>query len=445
MRLACFILFAWVACAQSFDTRWEEYKRTLSSDELYRLLWSVPKGGDLHNHHEYSIPMTFWIEGAITRNYYTRLRVSDCKEPEPLQWLTLDRDSVAKLDPCLQADFVPSSSLDEPQRKQWLRALTLGPNAGRDEFFERIVRRLDGLEKDPQLMADSLVIAQRQLRVENAIYLETQLDPRGFTGLTNPQAAQVIRRRLKQSDSRATGVTVRMQLSTVRFLPDAEDDLKDAFAFIHANHDLWVGTNLVGREDNPAGEPARYTKVLSELRKHYPDVALSLHAGESSEPDSHVADSLALGATRIGHGINAYRDPRSMDLLRTGRYLIEINLVSNLALGYTPDLRRHPFPQYLRQGVPVCLNTDDRGILQSNLTDEYFIAVALFNLSWREVVQLGRSSLEFSFAEPKLKRALLRRYERNVANFERHAGRLIASSTVQPSAVTPRLLNLRKP
>jgi adenosine deaminase CECR1 len=155
------------------------------------------------------------------------------------------------------------------------------------------------------------------------------------------------------------------------------------------------------------------------MTARYPQVRISLHAGESAARDSHVVESIGLGATRIGHGINAALDPAAMDLLRTGRYLVEICLLSNRALGYVPDLRLHPFPTYLRQGVPVSLNTDDRGTLGSNLTDEYFLAVSLFDLSWSEVVRIGRSSLEYSFAEPELKAKMLSRYDENIRAFEK--------------------------
>ena len=85
--------------------------------------------------------------------------------------------------------------------------------------------------------------------------------------------------------------------------------------------------------------------------------------------------------------------------------------MSNHLLGYAPDPAGHPFPHYLRAGVPVCLNTDDRGAFDSNLTDEYFLAATLFHLSWPEVVLIGRQSLEFSFAETALKNRLLTRYD----------------------------------
>ncbi len=386
--------------------------------------------------------------GTARHGYLTRTRVSSCGKSEGIQWLTLRPDSVRKLSACAQRDFTPVSALTAPQRKTWLAALTLDPSESKDEFFDRLVRRLGDLERDPQLMGDALIVAQRQLQAENAVYLETQLDPREFHGLTEDQGAAAIRARLGKPDSLSTRVPVRMQVSALRFLPGAGDDLRQGFAFVHRNRDLWVGMNLVGREDNPDGRPARFAAVLRGLRRTYPGVHLSLHAGESSHADTHVADTLAMGAERIGHGTNAYMDPNAMKLLRAGRQLIEVSLTSNLALGYVPDLRRHPFPTYLRQGMPVCLNTDDRGVIDSNLTDEYFAAVALFDLTWAEVVQIGRWSLEYSFAEAPLKQELLARFASNVAAFEKtysSADWPQRLSRVQPrsSGTTPRLMKLR--
>jgi len=432
-----------------FEGRWRELKASLSNQDLYRLAWALPKGGDIHNHHEYSVPMSFWLEGAARGGYETRVRLGRCGDTDPLQWLTLRKDSVERLPKCQQRDFQSVGSLSERQRRDWVSALTLDGAESRDEFFERIVLRLGDLERDPKLISDALVVAQRQLQAQNAIYLETQADPRGFSGVTEDEGAEVIRRRLTEPDSRETGVKVRMQVSTVRFLDDAENDLRDGFAFVHRNRDLWAGVNLVGREDNPAGRPARFVSVIGDLRQKYPEVLLSLHAGESEERDQSVAETLALGAIRIGHGINAYLDPHAMELLSSRRYLIEVSLISNQELGYVPDLRHHPFPTYLRQGIPVCLNTDDLGILDSNLTDEYFAAIALFDLTWAEVVQIGRWSLEFSFAEDALKREMLARYDANVASFEKDYSatdwrKRLSRIEPRPSGSTARVMKLRE-
>ena len=452
LAIFCLVVIAFTTRAADtspFEARWEQLKARLPNEDLYRLLWAVPKGGDIHNHHEYSVPMSFWLHGASRRGYYTRIRIGGCGDSEALQWLTLRKDSLSKLPDCQQRDFTRVDSLSESQRLAWISALTLDGSESRDEFFERIVRRLGDLERDPQLMANALVLAQRQLQAENAIYLETQADPRGFAGLAEDQAAATIRSRLARPDSVSTHVPVRMQVSALRFAPDAEADLIDGFAFVHRNRDLWVAVNLVGREDNPEGRPLRFENVLGDLRRKYPDVRLSLHAGESSAADTHVAETISLGADRIGHGTNAYLDPIAINLLRSGRYLIEVSLISNQMLGYVPDLSRHPFPRYLRQGIPVCLNTDDRGVMDSNLTDEYFAAVSLFNLSWAEIVQIGRWSLEFSFAEAPLKKELLERYAKNVAAFEKTYSALgweqnLSREKPQPSGSTPRLFKLRQ-
>jgi adenosine deaminase CECR1 len=98
--------------------------------------------------------------------------------------------------------------------------------------------------------------------------------------------------------------------------------------------------------------------------------------------------------------------------------LVEINLISNRLLGYVPDLSQHPFPEYLRTGIPVCLNTDDRGMWDSNLTDEYYTAVTLFHLSWDEILAMGRDSITHSFAPAEVRSALLTRYNARIAEFE---------------------------
>jgi adenosine deaminase len=70
-----------------------------------------------------------------------------------------------------------------------------------------------------------------------------------------------------------------------------------------------------------------------------------------------------------------------MEVMRANKNLVEINLISNKLLGYITNFDDHPFPRLLRFGIPVCLNTDDRGMWGSTMTDEYFVAVRHFNLS----------------------------------------------------------------
>jgi adenosine deaminase CECR1 len=102
---------------------------------------------------------------------------------------------------------------------------------------------------------------------------------------------------------------------------------------------------------------------------------------------------------------------------------VEINLISNLVLGYVTDYSQHPFPEYLRTGIPVALSTDDRGMWDSTMTDEFYVAVTEFNLTWDEIKLLSRNSLAHAFVAPELKRDLLAKYEANISRFERQMSR----------------------
>jgi adenosine deaminase CECR1 len=263
---------------------------------------------------------------------------------------------------------------------------------------------------------------------EGMVYVEYQISDAPYEGpdgepIYAPQALDILRETLARKDVQALGVTVRFQIFIVRFVPNAEDHLRRVYRLVHEHPDLLVAVNFVGREDNDKGYPARFLSTLRELRQQYSGVRLSIHAGEVDEPNAHVRDTLLLGADRIGHGLNLITDDDTMLLMRHGPYLVEINLISNLLLEYVNDYSGHPFPEYLRTGIPVALSSDDRGMWESTMTDEFYVAATEFRLSWEEIKTLGRNSLEHAFVEKERKERLLREYEERIGRFERQMQR----------------------
>ena len=76
--------------------------------------------------------------------------------------------------------------------------------------------------------------------------------------------------------------------------------------------------------------------------------------------------------------------------------MVEISLTSNdVILGVSG--KDHPFPLYRQFGVPVALATDDEGVSRIDLTHEYMRAVQTYSLSYRELKQMVRTSLEHIF------------------------------------------------
>ena len=425
--------------AQAATADWfNDIKLSGSATDLYRVLYAMPKGGDLHNHLSGSNFSEWWYELALAEKkrgyeYYTKVRIENCVayggneyggSPYYLLFRNIMASEYAALSACEQREYKRLEDLNADEKAAWLNSIRLDkPYEGRDEFFGTHWPRLNALGWNPWIQAETLVRNMQAFGAEGLSYLETQVTVAGFlnpdgTPMPSDQGVDILRQRLQQPDAIATGVTVRLQISILRFHPQAEQQLRFVYQYVHDHNDLFVAVNMVGREDNDKGYPLRFLETLRDLRRQYSGVRLSIHAGEVDEPNQHVRDTLLLGADRIGHGINLITDPDTMTLLRHGPYLVEINLISNLLLNYVSSYEQHPFPEYLRIGIPVALSTDDRGMWDSTMTDEFFVAVTEFDLSWDEIKTLSRNSLQYSFVQPAVRQQLLQEFDTRISKFE---------------------------
>lgn len=417
----------------SVSNWFESFKKRAKDEELYRFLYAMPKGGDLHSHMSGSALTEWFYEMAVEQKtngyiYYTRVRSENCQPlgygRSGLMLVNLQQSNFERLSDCEKREYKQLAHLTDPEKAAWFDSLRLDkPNEGRDEFFGAHWQRLNDIYSNPHISADNMVKNMQAFADEGLMYIEPQIGVYGYlrpdgSELSPHEVADIYRNRLQEKDAKDTGVQVRLQLSLLRFAANAEDQLKALYEFAHQNRDVFVAVNMVGREDNDKGYPLRFLKTLRDLRQQYHSVKLSIHAGEVDEPNFHVRDTLLLGADRIGHGVNLITDPATMLLMRHGPYLVEINLISNLLLEYVDDYSQHPFPEYLRIGIPVALSTDDRGMWDSNMTDEFFVAVKEFNLSWDEVVKLSRNSLKYSFAPDSLKAKMISTFNKRIARFE---------------------------
>jgi adenosine deaminase len=176
-----------------------------------------------------------------------------------------------------------------------------------------------------------------------------------------------------------------------------------------------VGLNLVGPEDGSTAM-ANYDRLmamLAYLNGYYAGISplrLSLHAGEITaasipagyelDVTQHIRKAVEVaGARRIGHGVDVLEenDPAGLlDTLREQGVLVEICLASNDIILEVSGAA-HPLHDYLAQGVPVALATDDQGVARSSLAAEYARAVVDQGLDYYELKSMARASLEFSF------------------------------------------------
>jgi len=431
LLLALLTLFTPTVSSADPAARFERFKTNASPADLYRFLYAMPKAGDLHHHAGGSWRMEdlFVVATNPARNggnrFYTRVRAGTCPGDDSTwrRFATIADFTWKSLPTCQQGEYEPLDSLSPSLRQEFIDSLRLDrPGEGREEFFEQIWPRLGAMGRSIDVFLEMTVETLKRYGAEGVRYLEPQTIPMGFLradgSMVDPEEFHtLLAQRLDQPDARATGVAVRWQVVVLRFTPVAERHVEEAHDFVSRHRDLWVGINMAGREDNDKGHPRRFLETYRRMRLRHSGIGLAIHAGEVDEPNAHMRDTLLLGATRLGHGNNILSDEDLLLQLRAKIAFVEINLVSNLLLEYVPDYSQHHFAELLRTGVPCGLSTDDSGMWDSNMTDEYMTAVREFNLTWDELVQCGRNSLVWSFAEPTLKEKLLADYDRALRHF----------------------------
>lgn len=228
-------------------------------------------------------------------------------------------------------------------------------------------------------------------------------------------------------------VEVRYLYQVLRGLPKEQVFAQIVLGFELAQSDTrFVGLNLVMPEDwyVPMHDFDLHMKMLDYLHGVYPKVHISLHAGELAmglvPPEGlafHIRQSIEQGhAERIGHGASVMNERDALGLLREmaqRKILVEICLTSNdLILGIRGP--QHPLPVYLKSGVPVALATDDQGVSRSDMTHEYLRAAETYNLSYSDLKQMARQSLEHSFLSPTDRAIAQRKLEQAFTEFEKN-------------------------
>ena len=170
-----------------------------------------------------------------------------------------------------------------------------------------------------------------------------------------------------------------------------------------------VGINFVMPEDGYLSMRDYHLQMqmLDYLHSVYPKVHITLHAGELAPgmvPPAglgfHIREAINLGhAERIGHGVDVLYEDNPLRLLHemaSRHIMVEVNLTSNDVILDVAGAD-HPLHAYLASHVPFALSTDDEGVSRIDLTHEYVKAADDQDLTYAELKQSARASLEHSF------------------------------------------------
>ena len=151
--------------------------------------------------------------------------------------------------------------------------------------------------------------------------------------------------------------------------------------FFIANRDTILAMDLANDEANFPSGP--FAGVFRRAREA--GLRLTVHAGESLIPTSSQSIRSALdelGAERIGHGVQIYRDPALMAEVAERGVLLELCPSSNVRTRCIESLAKYPINAIRAAGIRVSINADD-GVFDYDLNHEYRAIADLHGLTMR--------------------------------------------------------------
>ncbi|PRY94509.1 adenosine deaminase [Hasllibacter halocynthiae] len=137
-------------------------------------------------------------------------------------------------------------------------------------------------------------------------------------------------------------------------------------------------------------------------------LGLTTHAGEWRGAEE-VRDALALGVSRIGHGIRAAEDPALTETLAERGTVLEVCPGSNVVLGASGPLEGHPIERLRAAGVPVTVSTDDPPFFGTTLTKEWEGLERAFGWDEGDLRALNEVALRAAFCDEVTKDAIRKR------------------------------------
>lgn len=164
-----------------------------------------------------------------------------------------------------------------------------------------------------------------------------------------------------------------------------------------------AGVDLCG---NPARRPISHLQPAFAAARAA-KIPITLHFAEIAQNGpGELQTLLSWEPQRLGHVIHVPEDLRKVIIER--KLCLELclscNVLANLSKG---GFAAHHFGEWWRAGVPIALSTDDVGIFESPLSNEYLLAAQHFGLDRKQLSELSRNAVDMMFGGEKDKKRML--------------------------------------
>jgi adenosine deaminase len=237
---------------------------------------------------------------------------------------------------------------------------------------------------------------------DGVVYFETRFSPLFHTrkGLTDQQVIAAVLKGLDHAQ-RDFGVESGLIICAMR---NMNVSLEMAELAVDFRDRGVVGFDLAGEEGG--FPPKKHVDAFHYIQRE--NFNITIHAGEGFGKESIWQAIQYCGAHRIGHGTRLIDDIAIVDgeVVQLGdlaqyvldkRIPLEICLLSNVHTGATTSLKEHPFRVLHQEKFRVTLNTDNRLMSNTSMTQEFEAAAETFGLTLGDFEKITINAMKSAF------------------------------------------------
>ena len=253
---------------------------------------------------------------------------------------------------------------------------------------------------------------------ENVRYLEIRYSPILCTraGMPLTEAVDAPLRGMRRAEQEF-GVKAALIICGIRNMsPEVSLELAN-LTVAYKGHGV-VAFDLAGAEYNfPA---KKHKEAFYTVIDH--NMATTVHAGEAYGAESIHQALHYCHADRIGHGTRLFENPDLEQYVLDRRVPLEICITSNLQTRAVASAETHPVRRYFDLGIVVCLNTDNRLMSATSVTDELWLAHRKLGFGRGEIDRLIMYGFESAFLPLREREALVAKIRGELAAIRTGSG-----------------------
>lgn len=253
---------------------------------------------------------------------------------------------------------------------------------------------------------------------ENVRYMEVRYSPMLHTkqGLRLTQIVETVLKASHDAEL-AFGIETRIILCGIRNI-STKSSLEMAELVVAYKNRGVVGFDLAGAEyDYPAKD---HQEAFALVRRN--NINVTIHAGEAYGPASIGQAIHVCGAHRIGHGCRLREDGDLLHYVIDHRIPLECCPSSNLQTGAVASIESHPIRLYYNLGARVTVNTDNRLITDTSVSNELWVLHEKLEFGLPDIKQIVMNGFKSAFMPFHEKRRYLEAIGAELAEFDNETG-----------------------